>query len=182
MKTFTGLLLIFAIAIFTSCEGPVGPVGPQGPPGEPGEDGVNILGNIFEIEGDFRAEGNYSIFYEFPADFEIYDSDVVLVYILWETADDGQTDVWRLLPQTAIFDEGILQYNFDYTTTDVQIYLEGTIPPDDYLPSETNGKIFRIAVLPADFAAKKSVDISDLGSVMQSLKITPASVKKVSVK
>lgn len=184
MKTITGLFLILAIAVLSSCEGPVGPVGPPGPPGDQGpsgEDGVNILGSVFEIEGDFTADGDYTIFYEFPADFEIYESDVVLVYILWETANDGELDVWRLLPQTVVLEEGILQYNFDFTVADVQIYLEGTLPMDLYLPSETDNQIFRIAVLPADFAAKKSIDVNDLGAIMETLKIQPNSLERIKI-
>ncbi|HKJ78254.1 MAG TPA: hypothetical protein VKA10_01915 [Prolixibacteraceae bacterium] len=181
MKTITGLFLIFTIAVLSSCEGPIGPVGPPGQQGPPGEDGVNILGSVFEIEGDFTADGDYTINYEFPADFEIYDSDVVLVYILWETVNNGELDVWRLLPQTVVLEEGVLQYNYDYTVADVQIYLEGTVPTDLYLPSETDNQIFRVAVIPADFAAKKSVDVSDLNAVMKSLQINPDKLKKFSI-
>lgn len=175
MKTIKGIILIVALAIFSSCEGPVGPVGP------PGENGVNILGSIFEVQGDFTSGGNYTLNFTFPNDFEVFDSDIVLVYILWEQANDGQIDVWRLLPQTVVLEEGVLQYNFDYTVADVQIYLEGTIPFSSLLPSETDNQVFRIAVVPADFAAKKSVDINDLGAVMKSLDINPTSLEKISI-
>lgn len=178
MKTITGLFLIFLFAVFSSCEGPVGPMGPPGEKGDTGEDGVNILGSVFEIVGDFTEENEYSIFTEFPDNLEVFESDIVLVYILWEQIDDGQTDVWRLLPQTGIFDEGILQYNFDYTLTDVLIFMEGTLSPELYQPSETDDQVFRIAVLPADFVTKKSIDISDFGAVMNSLKINPAAIQK----
>jgi hypothetical protein len=92
---------------------------------------------------------------------------VVLVYILWEVANVNgkQTDVWRLLPQTVLLDDGILQYNFDYTVADVKIFLEGTTNFNNLLPAETNNQVFRIAVLPADFIAKKSVDINDFNSL-----------------
>lgn len=179
MKTITGLFLILALAIFSSCEGPVGPVGPPGPPGDPG---VNILGGVFEIEGSFLADQEYTISFEFPDDFEIYDSDVVLVYILWSQEND--MDIWRLLPQTQIFEnnEGnkdFVQYNFDYTIADVLIYLEGTV--DEFLEGETDNQIFRIAVLPADFVAKKSVDVFDYNNVMKSLEINPSAIKKLEI-
>ncbi|MEZ5105511.1 MAG: hypothetical protein R2757_13525 [Draconibacterium sp.] len=38
----------------------------------------------------------------------------------------------------------------------------------DLLPDETDDQIFRIVVLPADFAAKKSVDINDYNSIIKS--------------
>ncbi|MFW6257367.1 MAG: hypothetical protein ACOC11_01160 [Prolixibacteraceae bacterium] len=174
MKTVTGILLMFAIIALSSCEGPVGP---PGPPGEPGEPGVNILGSVFEIEGDFTEEFDYTISFEFPADFEIYESDIVLVYILW--SQDNGTDIWRLLPQTIIEGQDIVQYNFDYTIADVLIYLTGNV--DTFFEEETQNQIFRIAVLPADFVAKKSLDIYNYNEVMKSLQINQSAIKKVDI-
>ena len=74
MKTVTTILLLLTLIIFVSCEGP------QGPPGEPG---INILGTVFRIDGDFTPENDYLLYYEFPNNSEVYDSDVGLVYILW---------------------------------------------------------------------------------------------------
>jgi hypothetical protein len=161
MKKITSILIILAAIItISSCEGPMGP------PGLPGQDGDLLLGSVFEIEGDFKASNDYKLYFEFPNDFEMYETDVVLVYILWDQVDG--LDVWRLLPQTVALPEGILQYNFDYTFADVQIFMEGTIPPEDWLPGETDDQIFRIVVLPADFAAQKSVDIYDFNSILKS--------------
>lgn len=163
MKTITTFLLLFTAIIISSCEGPVGP------PGVPGEDGDALIGTVFEMEGDFRASGNYELFFNFPNNFEIYDTDVVLVYILWETTNGNQTDVWRLIPQTRFIDDGVIQYNFDYTVSDVRIFLETTFDYADLLPAETDNQVFRIAVLPADFiASKKSIEINDLDVLLNS--------------
>jgi hypothetical protein len=162
MKKLTTMILLFASAFILSCEGPMGP---------PGEDGTDLLGTIFEIEGDFKVSNEYQLFFDFPNNFEIYDTDVVLVYILWDVVDVNgkQTDVWRLLPQTIVLNEGVLQYNFDYTVNDVRIFLETTIPFGNLLPAETQDQVFRIAVLPADFiASKKAAEISDLNVLMNS--------------
>jgi hypothetical protein len=162
MKKLTTMILVFASAFILSCEGPMGP---------PGEDGTNLLGTIFELEGDFQPSNNYELFFDFPNNFEIYDTDVVLVYILWDVVNvNGKnTDVWRLLPQTIVLDEGVIQYNFDYTVNDVRIFLEATIPFSELLPAETQDQVFRIAVLPADFvASKKAAEIMDLGILMNS--------------
>ncbi len=94
-------------------------------------------------------------------------SDAVLVYILWDQANN--LDVWRLLPQTIILAEGILQYNFDYTLADVQIFLDGSIDLNTLLPAESQDQIFRIVVLPADFALYNSLDVSNYNLVMKSL-------------
>lgn len=177
MKKITSILLILAAIFTTSCEGPMGP------PGLPGQDGDTLIGTIFEINGDFTPDNEYKLFFEFPTDFKIYDTDVVLVYILWEQTDN-KTDVWRLLPQTVVLksDEGtdVLQYNFDYTVADVQVFLEGTFDLSTLLPGEWQNQIFRIAVLPADFMAKKSVNESDFNSILKSNEIKLNTIKNVS--
>jgi hypothetical protein len=162
MKTITTFLLLFTAIIISSCEGPVGP---------PGKDGDALIGTIFEKEGDFKASNNYELYFNFPGNFKIYDTDVVLVYILWETAIENgkQTDVWRLMPQTRFIDDGVIQYNYDYTVNSVRFFLQTTFNYADLLPAETDDQVFRIAVLPADFiASKKSVEISDLNILMNS--------------
>lgn len=164
MKKLLSILVIATAMIIASCEGPVGPVGP---PGEPG--GLEYA-SIYEIEGDFTAGNDYRLGYVFP-DGGIWDSDVVLVYILWEVADG--LDVWRLLPQTVVLknqgsgETDVLQYNFDYTYQDVQIFLEFTFPPEFLLPDETDNQIFRIAVVPADFVAQENIDVSDINTILE---------------
>ena len=156
MKKITTILLILAAAVIISCEGPMGP---------PGLDGDSLIGTIFEIEGDFTPQDEYRLYYDFPSDFVIYDTDIVLVYILWQNVDG--LDVWRLMPQTVVLDEGVIQYNFDYTVKDVQVFLEFTINEDDLHEDETDNQIFRIAVLPADFMANNSFDENDFNSILK---------------
>ena len=172
MKKITTILLILAAVIITSCEGPMGP------PGLPGNDGDALIGTIFEIEGDFTSQNEYRLIFDFPGDFEIYDTDVVLVYILWEVFEG--TDIWRLMPQTVVLPEGVIQYNYDYTVFDVQVFMEGTIPPEDWLPDETDNQVFRIAVLPADFMAKKSFDESDFNSILKAPELKLNTIEDVS--
>jgi len=177
MKKSIGIFSIFAVILFTACE-------EQGPPGPPGMDGVSFLGKIFEIEGDFTSQNNYELFYEFPSDFEIYDTDIVMVYILWELvdgSDGGTVDVWRPLPQTIVLNEGILQYNFDYTFADVRIFLDGDIDFSTLLPAEKDGQVFRIAVFPAEFAENNFVDVNNLNSVMEYFGMDSNSVTRVDV-
>jgi len=176
MKTLAGITLLLVATILISCEGPAGP---------PGVDGTSLLGTVFEIQVDFKASNNYEMYYDFPQNFEIYETDVVLVYILWEevTVSGKQTDVWRLLPQTVILDDGILQYNFDYTVADVKIFLEGTTDFNNLLPAETDNQVFRIVVLPADFlASKKSVDINDFNSLITLPGLNLNTIERVEIK
>lgn len=181
MKTITRLILLFALALFAACEGPQGPPGPPGDPGFDGEDGGLLLPSVFEIEGDFLPENDFRLYFEFPNTIEVFESDVILVYILWEQAEaeDGSLlDVWRLLPQTIVLpDNTLLQYNYDHTFTDVQIFLDGNTNFDELLPEEALDQVFRIVVLPADFAAKKGLEIDDYNLMMKSLDINPALVQ-----
>lgn len=154
--------MILTIALLSACEGE------QGPPGVPGEDGYNILGTVFEIEGTFSNSNDYLLYYSFPSNFEVINGDIVMVYILWDV--DGNLDVWRALPQTIFFDQGPLVYNFDYTTGDVQIMLEGAIDFSSLGSEWTDNQVFRIAVIPADLVTQnKSLDITDYTSVMKAL-------------
>lgn len=152
MKTL--LKLSFLLLLFTACEGD------QGPPGVPGLDGGLIVSSAFEIEIDFTAADNYE-FVE-PYGFEVFPSDVTLVYILWETID-GQ-DIWRLIPQNVVFPDGVLTYNYDFTQTDVRFFLDGTTDFGLLDASYTQNQVFRVVVVPADNIG--GVDISNLETVM----------------
>ena len=178
MKTITSIILLFAVVILTSCEGE------QGRPGYDGVDGVDgidgEIGSVFQTTGTFSSANDYTLYYAFPN--EIYDGDVVLVYILWNQEESTTGDllnVWRLLPQTRILDEGILQYNYDYTFADVQIFLDGAIDFTTLAPGDVEDQTFRIAVLPAALVTNKSIDTSDLNSLMKSLEINTNSIEKI---
>lgn len=182
MKTITGIILVFALAVLASCDGVPGPPGRDGYDGQDGQDGESLLGSVFEIEGDFTSQNDYTLYFEFPSSITVYESDVVLVYILWEEVEDNYgewLDVWRLLPQTVVLDEGVLQYNYDHTFADVQVFLEGTIDFNTLLASEALDQIFRIVVLPADFVAQKSLDVSDYNMMMKSLEVKPEMIQKL---
>jgi hypothetical protein len=173
MKNLIGSLLVIVAVLFTSC------LGEQGPPGV---DGETLLGKIFEITGDFKTQNNFELYYEFPSDFEIYSSDIVMVYILWEVENEtggGTLDVWRALPQTIILNNGVLQYNFDYTLKDVKIFLDGTVDFNTLLPAEKNNQTFRIAIFPAAFAEDKSFDINNLNKAMNMMDFKEGSVQRI---
>ena len=184
MRKISIVLGAFLSLFIISCEGPVGPPGFDGFDGRDGldgQDGINILGTVIDIEGDFVAE-DYTIFYEFPQTVEVFESDVVLVYILWEQFEDDNgdpVDVWRLLPQTRFLNQGLLQYNFDYSFFDVTIYLEADFDRSTLLPADTDNQVFRIAVLPAEFAAGSKLDRSNVKAVMHTIGVTEKDVQKV---
>lgn len=179
MKNITLLFSAFLSLIILSCEGPVGP---PGPPGFDGADGVNILGQVLEIEATFDPGNDYSILYEFPTTVEVFESDVVLVYLLWDVAQDGNgepLDIWRLLPQTRILDQGLLQYNYDFTFLDVSIFLESDFDLGTLSPADTDNQVFRIAIVPAEFAQSSKMDISNIEEVMNSLNIGESDINRI---
>jgi hypothetical protein len=165
MKTISYIIALVTVLTVTSCEFVTETEESTVVKGE------TYIGKIFEIEGDFLKKNDWEIYYTFPKSFKIYETDVVLVYLLWETtkgSNGNNMDVWRLLPQTIMLSDGLLQYNYDYTIEDVKIFLKGTTDFNKLLPAETQDQVFRIAVLPAEFANLKSVNIGDLNSVMKS--------------
>lgn len=174
MKTIKGFILIFIVGFLFSCEGPMGP------PGRDGQDGMDAeIGTVVEVYGDFTPQNDYTLYYEFDDyDIKVYDGDAVLVYILWQYTDG--VDIWRLLPQTVVLEEGVVQYNYDFTTANVQIYLTGTV--DGFFPAETDDQVFRIAVLPAALLAEnKSIDVTDFSMVMKSLNRNLNSIEKINI-
>lgn len=173
-----GMLALMLSAFTVSCEGP------QGPPGLNGLDGVNILGSVFEVQGTFTPANEYALLFEYPTTLEVFETDVVLVYLLWDVTTDGNgqnVDIWRLLPQTRIVDQGLLQYNYDYTFFDVNIFLETDFDPALLLPGDTDNQVFRVAVLPADMIAGSRVDVNDYDQVMSLIGASEADVQTISL-
>lgn len=187
MKKITLILSAVLTLLMVSCEvngldGRDGLDGFDGLNGLDGQDGINILGKVIDIEGDFTVGNDYSIFYEFPNTIEVFETDVVLVYILFGQTEDGNgeaVDVWRLIPQTLILDQGLLQYNYDHTFLDVNIFLDADFDLATLLSGDTDNQVFRIAVLPAESVGKSSVDRSDIKSVMSSLGVNEKDIQKV---
>jgi len=173
MKKLLSLILIASTIVACSSDGEVGP------PGPPGQDGVNIVGQAFEVEADFN-DPDYSVFADFPSTIEVLESDVVLVYWL-ELVDDG-TDVWNLIPQTIYFEDGEFQYNYNHTDFDVNIYLQGNIDLGTLGERYTQDQIFKIVVLPVDYAQDNNLEVSDYQSVKTSLDLNESNIKRFEVK
>lgn len=184
MKNYTAFFSLLVSILFLSCEGPQGPPGfdgLDGLPGRDGADGVNVTGNVIDIEGSFTNENDYRIFYEFPQSIEVFETDVVMVYLLWDQTEDGNgdaVDIWRALPQTVLLDQGILQYNFDHTFFDVNIFLDSDFDLGTLVPADTDNQVFRIAVIPAELTQTGKMDLSNIHTVMGRLGITEEEVLK----
>jgi hypothetical protein len=180
MRRITSILALIGLFAFQACEGPIGPVGPQGPQGPQGANGapgVNVVSEVFEVEVDFTKASDYEAVFEFTP--PIVNSDVVLIFIEWERA--GQTPIWRALPQTVFFDEGVLMYNYDFTRADFRVFLDG--PLDFSLLSNdwTQDQRFRVVVVPGDFTGSR-IDWTNYEAVIELLGVTEEDFLKVKLK
>lgn len=161
MKKLAASLSIFLLIMGCEGQGPIGPRGPEGPPGPAGP-----VGQGFEVEADFNASNNYSQFFAFPEEVEVLDTDIVLVYLLWNVDSETGNDVWQQLPVSVFFNDGELQYAFDHTLADVQLFLTGDTDLSTVGDEFTQNQIFRIAVLPVDYVLGSNLDLSNMDEVM----------------
>ncbi|MCM4161196.1 collagen-like protein [Antarcticibacterium flavum] len=180
-KIFT--LLFMSVFALTSCsndgpQGPPGPPGPQGPPGPGGGDAE--IGTVIDLVGTFNAANDYSLLLDFNEEnIEVFESDAVLVYM--KTGEDGTADgapveVFRMLPQTYYINGEALQYNFDFTFFDVLIFLDGTVDLASLDTDYTNDRVFRVVIVPAEFA--ETMDTLNIDAVLKSLDIQEMDIKK----
>jgi hypothetical protein len=173
MQKILPLLSVLSLVLIAcsggGSDGPPGAQGPAGPAGPPGADG--LIGTVFEVEVDFLAANDFEALVQIPPEIEVFDTDVVLAYVLVEV-DDG-VDVWEPLPQLIFFGADTLLTGFNYTFGDVLFFLDGTIDPASLDPSFTTGLVFRVAVVPADFV--DALKIGDANAVMRALNVEAVS-------
>jgi hypothetical protein len=203
MKKLNFLLMLLALLVGQACQGPEGLPGPQGfpgPPGPPGPQGPpgggtgGDLSTVFEITGSFTPDNEYYLNFVLPAaEVDVFESDLVLVYIQWDqTPGNNPVPIWRLLPQVVFFDTQIMQYNFDFTVTDnnggdVSIFLEGPAALLASLPAAfTQNQLFRVVVVPAAYAGGKAqqpvVDYSNYEEVIKYFGINDKKASRYPVK
>lgn len=171
MNKVLAVFALIGIVAFQACEGPEGPMGPQGEPG------TNIVSEVFEVELDFSAAENFEAMFDFTV--PIVESDVVLAFVEWEV--DGQASVWRALPQTVFFEQGVLIYNYDFTSTNFRLFLDGPMDYASLDASWTQDQIFRIVVVPGDFSNAR-IDFTNYEAVTKMLGIEEGDFEKVQLK
>ena len=95
------LFLLCSVVMFMSCEGPQGPPGFDGFDGFDGTDGADgadgLIGTIFEVDATFTPDG-YEFFADIPTSIEVFDTDIVMAYVLTEVLDG--VDIWE--PQRSL--------------------------------------------------------------------------------
>ncbi|EPR67551.1 hypothetical protein [Cyclobacterium qasimii] len=162
-------VLVFAAAfVMLGCEGPVGPTGATG------ADGTYIVGEVFEIEGNFNQAGNFGISGEYG--FDILESDKVLIYRLADYDQDGN-DIWRLIPQVVFHTNGIFTYDYDFTFYDYSIFLTGDFDLNSLESGYTADQIFRVLILPADRIDLR-MDYSDHEAVLEMMGVDEKDIQR----
>ncbi|CAN5208108.1 hypothetical protein BH23BAC3_BH23BAC3_10760 [soil metagenome] len=174
--------LIASISIFLLLNGcsERGPMGPEGPSGAQGPAGPTILPTSFEFEIDLLRANNFEYYQDIPSQIEVFNSDMILAYVLEDFIPEDDLDVWRKLPLTEFNDRGTLQLDFDFTAVDMHFFLHSnyTLGSAD----ELDGLLIRAVHIPADFLnsnkAQKILDAETydeiemiIGSEMQSIKL-----------
>lgn len=155
MKSIINALIIVVVTGLSSCisdsVGPAGPTGPQGNDGPIGPKGDS--GFVFEYEQVNFTEPNYEKFLPFPDDFESLSSDVALVYLLWDVVEVAgvETEIWRQIPQTILTNDGMLQYNFDFSLVDVRLFMEANFDLALLSAMDTDNWVARVVIVPGDF-------------------------------
>ncbi len=163
MKTIVKALIIVMVAVLSSCisdeVGPAGPMGPQGNDGPKGDSGF-----VFEFEQINFTGPEYEVFLPFPDDFESLSSDVALVYLLWDVVEvDGvDTEIWRQIPQTIITNEGMLQYNFDFSIADVRLFMDAEFDLALLGAIDTDDWVARVVIVPGDFWSSARLTSGDI--------------------
>lgn len=172
MKKYFSLLLIAVMALFVvSCTDETTNNGPY-------EDN-DTYAVMYDITDNFsNATGDYIISRTFNT--PIPASDVVLVYR--KSGTDAGNTVWQQIPRTLFLDQGELDYDFDFTRNDVQLYANGTIDlaaqSQEFKNMYLNSQTFRIVIVPAA-AGKSAVDHSDYDAVIRHYGIDDSQVKSL---
>lgn len=178
MKKALLFLAVSVSLIFIACEGDPGPPGPEGAAG------INILGQVFEYNVDLLfdpgQDAMVSPIFAFPSNVEVFESDAILVYRL--TGQDNNfnppADVWTQLPYSEFFSDNtgdVFQYNFNHTFIDIQFLIDGNFDVSTLGLEDTNDQIFRVAVVPSEFAQN---DLS-MSQLLDGLQLDPSEITTI---
>ncbi|MBO0323980.1 collagen-like protein [Muricauda sp. CAU 1633] len=189
MNKFNSIISAFIVLFTVACEGPQGPPGFDGNDGFDGVDGADgIQGQVVEVEGvNFGYDGVDNLFstlinFSDVTDFEVFEADAVLVYRWAGTVglqDGSDADLWSQIPQNYFLPEGTIQYVFEHTFVDVELFIDGNFDMSSLSTDFTDDQIFRIVFVPSVFADASKMDTSNIENVMATLGIEEDQVQKL---
>lgn len=136
---------------------------------------ADLLAEVFEVRTSFTAANNYSRLVTLNP--PIYNSDMVLVYRLFDVLN-GQ-NLWRQLPQAVYLPQGELDYNFDFTRNDINIFLESDFDLATLGAFWSQNQVFRVVIIPGYFSNKnkKAIDFNDYNAVVKAFNIKDNQIK-----
>ena len=145
------------------------------------EDNVNGIDNdtiseVFEYTNVNFLPNSYTVVLNFP--HTIYSSDMVLVYRLSDVFQ-GE-DVWKLLPETYYFNDGTLDFRYDYNFTryDAEVYMEG-FDLGGLSSGVRLNQVLRVVVIPAAFGKNGNINYNDYKSVINAYNIDESKIIKI---
>ncbi len=175
-KLFKLILPITLVLFIVSCD--------EGEPGPPGIDGLDAeLAQVLEFEVDFNQANNFSDIFVFPSSVEVFEADAVLVFLLEDVIDDGNgetQDVFTPLPQNFFLDQGTLQYSFNHTFNDVSVLLSADFDLNTLTAQFTDNQVFRVVIVPSQFAQSANLETNNLEAVMKSLNLSNKDIIRIS--
>lgn len=136
---------------------------------------ADLLAEVFQVTTSFNAANNFSkLIILNPS---IYNSDMVLVYRLFDVIN-GQS-LWRQLPQAVYLVQGELDYNFDFTRNDINIFLESNFDLNTLGATWSQNQVFRVVIIPGYLSNKnnKAVDFNDYNAVVKAFNIKDNQIK-----
>ena len=148
-----------------------------------------VYAQVRDVTGTFTSTNNFKI----SQGLNIPTTDVVLVYRNVGTGS-GANAVWQLIPKTYYLDDNVafpanreLDYNFDFTTQDVEIRTEANFNQatqitgsevSQYLTNQT----FRIVLIPGTSGKNtNSVNTSDYNAVIKYYNLNDSNVSNTRV-
>ncbi len=113
--------------------------------------------------GKINTNNNFLLGYNFPFNNNLLNQDIVLVYRKSNPTENAP--IWVPLPKTYFPTQGTMDYTFDFTVSDIQIYLDAdfdlTVQNSDFNRDYINNQTFRLVLVPAVFG-KNATDLSKL--------------------
>ena len=136
----------------------------------------DTIADVYDLKNiNFDLDGNqYYVKRNFTQ--PLYDSDVVLIYRQATVANGNP--VWELMPRTYYVNEGEVDYTFDFTKNDVQIYAQATfnLTNTSYVRNQT----FRVVVIPANFGkSANAINYENYNEVIARYNINDKNVKNL---
>jgi hypothetical protein len=138
---------------------------------------ADLLAEVFEVRTSFTSANNYSKLITLNP--PIYSSDMVLVYRSFDVINNQ--NVWRQLPQTVYLAQGELDYNFDFTRNDINLFLDSDFDLATLGTAWFQNQLFRVVIIPGYFSNKynKAVDFNDYNAVVKAFNIKENQIKTI---